>query len=79
MRSVIQRLFFGLFLFLGLGLGTFSSNPAHAAGEIAADFSLRDMNGKLVNLSDFKGQVVLISFFSRNRVMALAFSFAFGW
>ncbi len=35
-----------------------------AAADVASDFTLRDMNGQKVNLSDFKGQVILMSFWA---------------
>ena len=34
------------------------------AGEQAADFTLRDINNKEVSLSDFKGKVILLSFWA---------------
>lgn len=34
------------------------------AGERATDFTLRDINGKEVSLSDFEGKVVLMSFWA---------------
>lgn len=39
-------------------------SPAHAAGEVAPDFTLRDINGKSVSLSAYKGQVVLMNFWA---------------
>ena len=42
---------------LGLGSGAL-------AGETATDFTLRDINGKQVSLSDYKGKVVLMSFWA---------------
>lgn len=35
-----------------------------AAGEMAADFTLRDLSGKSVSLSSFKGKVVLVNFWA---------------
>jgi peroxiredoxin len=37
---------------------------AHAAGEQAPDFTLRDINNKEFSLSDFKGKVVLVNFWA---------------
>ena len=34
------------------------------AGETAPEFSLRDINGKAVRLSDYKGKVVLVNFWA---------------
>jgi len=50
------------FLLLLAGLGI--SMPASALGEAAPDFSLRDINGKQVSLSDHAGKVVLINFWA---------------
>ncbi len=50
-------------LFLSLLLALFGAMPAHA-GEQAPAFTLRDINGKQVSLSDFSDQVVLISFWA---------------
>jgi peroxiredoxin len=50
-------------LLLSLALALFSAFPAFA-GDQAPEFTLRDINGKQVSLSDFSGQVVLISFWA---------------
>jgi len=50
-------------LFLSLMLALFGAVPAFAA-DTAPAFTLRDINGKQVSLSDFSGQVVLISFWA---------------
>lgn len=50
-------------LILALTLALFASFPAYA-GDQAPAFTLRDINGKQVSLSDFSGQVVLISFWA---------------
>jgi len=42
----------------------FWANSAHALGELAPDFTLRDMNGQMVSLSDYKGKVVMINFWA---------------
>ena len=46
-------------LFLAL-----SSGSARALGELAPDFTLRDMDGKSVSLSAYKGSVVLVNFWA---------------
>jgi peroxiredoxin len=50
-------------LFLSLMLALFGAFPAYA-GDQAPAFTLRDINGKQVSLSDFSDQVVLISFWA---------------
>ena len=50
-------------LFLSLMLVLFGAFPAYAADQAPA-FTLRDINGKQVSLSDFSDQVVLISFWA---------------
>jgi peroxiredoxin len=31
-------------------------------GELAPDFELQDINGKVIRLSDFRGRLVILSF-----------------
>jgi peroxiredoxin len=50
-------------LLLSLALSLFAAFPAFA-GDQAPGFTLRDINGKQVSLSDFPDQVVLISFWA---------------
>ena len=38
--------------------------PANAAGEQAADFTLRSVDGTSVSLSDYRGKVVLVNFWA---------------
>jgi peroxiredoxin len=52
-----------LFCFGVLGIGLHSPD-AEAIGETAPAFSLRDIDGKQVSLSDFKGKVVLVNFWA---------------
>lgn len=52
-----------LLALLALAL-TFTSGVARALGEVAPDFSLRDMDGKSVSLSGYKGSVVLVNFWA---------------
>ncbi len=47
-----------------LALCTILSNPVSAAQGIAPDFTLNDINGKKVNLSEFKGKAVLLNFWA---------------
>ena len=48
-------------LFLAAGC---SRTSALEIGEEAIDFTLRDVNGNTVNLSDFKGKVIILNFFA---------------
>ena len=52
---------FILVLFL---LGACSQGNAVELGQKAPEFSLTDINGKTVNLSDFKGKVIILDFFA---------------
>jgi len=45
-------------------LGACSQGSALEIGEKAPEFSLPDINGKTVSLSDFKGKVVILDFFA---------------
>lgn len=56
------RLFFAIFAFLALC--TILSNPVSAAQTSAPDFALNDITGKKVNLSEFRGKVVLLNFWA---------------
>ncbi len=46
-----------------LALGLALAGPA-SAGEVASDFTLRDMDGAAVTLSSLKGKVVILSFWA---------------
>jgi len=48
-------------MFVGLGF-LFLSN--HARSETAPDWSLKDLDGKAINLSDFKGKIVILNFWA---------------
>jgi len=45
-------------------LGACSPTRALEIGEDAPDFSLKDLEGRMVKLSDFKGKVVILDFFA---------------
>ena len=49
-----------LAIILVMGLGSSSA----LAGELAPDFTLRDIDGKEVKLSTFKGKVVMVNFWA---------------
>ncbi len=47
----------------GIRLGP-SGGPAPRIGQPAPDFTLRDLDGKVVRLSDFRGQTVVLNFWA---------------
>lgn len=47
-----------LVLFVSLGTGFWQQNDA----DLAPDFAIKDINGNVIRLSDFRGQVVLLNF-----------------
>jgi peroxiredoxin len=58
---------FPLILFLSLTLSVreaFSLDAAPQIGKLAPEFSLNDVNGKKVSLSDYKGKVIIINFWA---------------
>jgi len=63
MRSHILGKFAIFVLALSLVVGC-SKSVALEIGEKATEFTLQDMDGKNVNLSDFKGDVVILNFFA---------------
>lgn len=52
------------FTILGVGGKVHSIETAPEAGKYAPAFDLKDMNGKKVSLSEFKGKVVLLNFWA---------------
>ena len=62
MRSKLGRIFVILLaLFM---IGACAKGNAVEIGENAPDFSLTDLDGKVVHLSDFKGKAVILDFFA---------------
>lgn len=62
MRGRIGRI---LIIMLALFMvGACSKGNAVEVGQPAPDFSLTDLDGKTVSLSDFKGKVVILDFFA---------------
>ncbi|MFN3740801.1 MAG: TlpA disulfide reductase family protein, partial [Thermodesulfovibrionales bacterium] len=51
-------------ILISLTLFLIFSSALHAEHRQAPDFSLNDLNGKSVKLSDFKGKVVLLNFWA---------------
>ncbi len=45
-------------------IGACSKSAAVEVGEAAPDFALTDLDGKTVNLLDFKGKVIILDFFA---------------
>jgi cytochrome c biogenesis protein CcmG/thiol:disulfide interchange protein DsbE len=52
----------GIFLYFGVSLAT--KGEYTGVGEAAYNFELEDLNGKMVKLSDYKGQVVVVNYFA---------------
>ncbi len=51
-------------IFILLVLYSITSTPAFGAQGAATDFTLPDINGKKVSLSEFKGKVVILNFWA---------------
>ena len=58
--SRLLLLTLGLFLFAACS----KEGPAPATQPLAADFTLRDLDGKLHKLSDYRGKVVFLNFWA---------------
>ena len=52
----------GLFVYFGVALA--NRGEYTDVGEAAYNFELEDMDGKMIQLSDFKGQVVVLNYFA---------------
>lgn len=50
--------------FIYMAVSSFNSSTAAVAGDPAPDFTLEDMDGNMVSLSDYKGQFVVLNFFA---------------
>src|SRR5215471_17519267 len=59
--GIVALCLIGLYL---AGRHTAQAPKATAAGNAAPDFSLTDIDGKKLNLADFKGKVVLLDFWA---------------
>lgn len=58
-KKVLAVSFMAFMLFLGC-----TNKGEQASADVAPDFTLQDMNGKTVSLSNFKGKVVIIDFWA---------------
>lgn len=59
--SILGLLAFG-FIYTAVSLG--NNLTAAEVGNPAPDFTLEDMNGNMVSLSDYRGQFVILNFFA---------------
>lgn len=72
LRIAVWRIFFGFWiLFVFWGTVEAAEDPMAAArvlkvkpGTPAPDFTLRDMQGRTIQLADFRGKIVLLNFWT---------------
>lgn len=57
-------MFARLWKVFALMLAMVAMAPGAYAGDAASDFTLRDVTGKTVSLSDYKGKVIILSFWA---------------
>ncbi len=62
MKKITIVLIAGFLLTLSLGCGRSSAEKAAYAK--AADFTLNDINGKEIRLSDYSGKIIILNFFA---------------
>ncbi len=60
----ISKLVVAAALALSSGCAAFADSPGSTAGTKTADFALRDIAGKTVRLSDYRGKVVIVNFWA---------------
>ncbi len=64
MRRPHALCLFTLLLAACAGAPAFLSGPAPEVGAIAPDFTLKNLDGEKISLSDLRGQVVLVNFWA---------------
>ena len=63
-KSKKLNIFNSVILMAGLFIGGLANSPEVHAADNAPSFSLRDINGKQVSLSDYEDKVVLVNFWA---------------
>jgi thiol-disulfide isomerase/thioredoxin len=64
MKHPIISILIYLFFVTSFCISTTSAGESDIIGKPAPDFTLFDLNGKKVTLSDFKGKVIIIDFWA---------------